>query len=215
MGLEQQDLDQIKSMITEAVTASTESLKEAMVTADKGLAASLKNEFKTKFSDIESKLTDTKGSESEGDDTGGNNSGKETPAMKALRQQIEALQAENEKAKQREKDNALRLIIEQSLAGQSVNADVKSDLIDKLFSEWKENLTEDNGAYFVKQGSDYKQLQDASKDFLASPRGAIYLQKPVTDGTGKKSQDKGVNTNGKGEETLESLLLQGVNEMLS
>ena len=210
MGLEKEDLEKIGQMISSSLEETTATIKEFVINSDKGLAASLKNEFKGKLTEFESKLSDDKGS----DDTGDEDKDVESPAMKAMRRQIEELREKNLKAEQKEKDNQLKAIIDKSLSGQNVNQDVRADLVDKLFNEWKDSLDVDNGEYYVKQGADYKPITEASRAFVESPRGSIYLKPLEAKGTGKKTTgETGGNGRGDEEKTVDSLLLEGIGEL--
>ena len=188
-------------------------IKTEMTEADKGVAASLKRTFQSGFDEIKATLVKSDDDDNDDDKTelkdSKDKSGDESPAVRAMRKQLETLQDSLREKEENEKRSKIKSKIKADLANvPNINTAIVDDLTDLLFTRWSSNLTSDDSGIYVGEET----LNDSIKGYLETPTGSNYLVKKSTSGAGTTRQEK---SNGKRDSNdFESLIEQGLNELM-
>lgn len=164
------DEEQIKALISTALTDFETKIVSTIDSKNQGLAANLTREIKKAVATPEDKSTDDK---SEG-----------KLSMKALQSQISDLTKQLTEEKEAKFRSASNAALTAAIADSG--AQNTTTLRKLLTAEYSGKLKEEDGSWFVTDGDKTSALSESIKSYLATDEGKIFVPATGTNGAGSK-----------------------------
>lgn len=192
--------EEIEALLSERLEALKTEMAESNTSALQGFASKMTREIKG----IKTSLTPPKDEKpTDGKDAKpADDNSKDSVALQAVQSQLAELQSQLETERQNSfKASSRSALTDQLVAAKAENVPVLSEYLGNKFS-----LTQENGAWYVKDGDSVKTLGNAISSFLSTDEGKYFVAPSKTTGAGSSESPPATPTTNSPPSTAQALV---------